>query len=281
MNYFLLSTITRILLGKLRKYHKEDPQLLVFSRDFIGEEIFAYGVYEKNDIKTILKALDFDSKQHTILDIGANIGNHAVQFAKHFNKVHCFEPNHLAFQVLQLNTRNLSNVIIHPYGLSNRYGKLGFSIPEGNLGGGGVTLKNNNKTLTIEVKKGDEVVSEAFAVIKIDIEGHEFEAISGLEKKIILNKPIICFELINETEKDLIIIEKLKSLGYNNFYIPKQVKLFGRAVNSFSLQFFAQLFSKQQDTLVPIKNFNGKMYNLIICEHPSSSFKIKQKQIKS
>ncbi|MFC7357410.1 FkbM family methyltransferase [Jejudonia soesokkakensis] len=279
MKYYFLSTVTRILLGKLRKYHKGEPQLLVFSRDFIGEEVFAYGVYEKHDIATIINSLDFDTRKHVILDIGANIGNHTLQFSKHFKKVFSFEPNPLVFEVLKLNTRNLSNVILHPFGLSNTSQILNLQVPEDNIGGGGITTKEDDSTQKIKVKRGDDVIFEDFSIMKIDIEGHELEAIIGFENAIKKQKPIICFEFINNSNKALKLIEKLKNLGYSNFYMTNQPKLLGFSVNSFTFQLLAQLFSRKTNELIPLKKIDKKFYNLIIAENPSSANRINKKKI--
>ena len=46
------------------------------------------------------------------LDVGANIGNHTVRFsAPKFEKVYCYEPNKVAFYLLSINTKPLSNVV--------------------------------------------------------------------------------------------------------------------------------------------------------------------------
>ncbi len=281
MKYYILSHITRLFLGALRKYHRKEGKLLVFSNDFIGEEVFAYGIYERNEINTLLAVLDFESSDEVILDIGANVGNHAIQFAKHFKKVICFEPNKLMFDVLKLNTRHAENVIHYNVGLSDS-NKEGFlQIPNDNFGGGSVTQSINKKNIPISLKRGDDFLQVEFSVIKIDVEGHETKALSGLEELIIKNKPLICFELIHKTSDDLAIIELLKKIGYAHFYVPFQKSLFPNSgKKSFTKNFIDGLLFKPKNQLKEIDHFNDSFYNMILCEHADSNFKVKKGMIK-
>lgn len=282
MKYYLLSTITRFLLGKLRKYHKQEEQLLVFSNDFIGEEIFSYGVYEKNEISIIIASLDFDISKNNALDIGANIGNHAVQFSNYFKEVYCFEPNRTIFDVLKINTRNRTNTRLYNFGLSNQNTISYLNVPDHNFGGASVTSSKTNNTAEIELKVCDDFFDEEFALVKIDVEGHETNVLQGMTKLIAKNKPIICFELINTDENSQGLIKKLKEFGYLNYYIPfKKSIFFKKNSNSFFVSFINGLFFKKSWQLIEIKKFNKKFYNLILCEHKDSQYKIKRDNIKS
>jgi len=281
VKYYLLSTLTRFFLGKLRKYHKREKQLLVFSNDFIGEEIFSYGVYEKNEIHTIIASLDFDISKNNALDIGANIGNHSVQFSKHFNNVYCFEPNKLIFDVLTINTRNLTNIHLFNFGLSNQNTRSYLNIPDNNFGGASITSSKTKNSVEIELKVCDDFFDKKFALLKIDVEGHEPEALRGMKKSIAKNKPVICFELINALESGNELIQELRAMGYNNFYIPYKPGFFMKKnSNSFLITFLYGLFFKKKQKLVEVKNFNKRFYNLILCEQEDSQYRIKQENIK-
>lgn len=281
MKYYVLSHITRILLSKLRKYHQKDEQLLVFSKDFIGEEIFSFGVYERAEIQIITNILDFNTYQHTMLDVGANIGNHAVYFSNIFNKVICYEVNPYIFSVLKINTCSKKNIEINNWGLSNTTRSGFLSIPENNFGGASVVDTKGENTISVELKKGDDYIEDAFALIKIDIEGHEVMALKGLGLSISKNKPIICFELIKRSKLDIEIIDLLKEMGYSRFFIPYSKSLFSKkSQKSFIENFIDGLFFKTKHQLKEINSFHAPFYNMIICEHPSSNYKIKSEFIK-
>jgi FkbM family methyltransferase len=282
VKYYLLSTITRILLGKLRKYHKTEEQLLVFSKDFIGEEIFSFGVYEKKEIETIIASLDFDLSKNNALDIGANIGNHSVQFSNYFNTVYSFEPNKIIYEALEINIRKHPNIHPHNVGLSDENKNSYLSIPNHNFGGATVTSEKGEDVVEIHLKVLDDFFDDEFSLVKIDIEGHEPQALRGMRKLIEKNKPVICFELINTLDSGQDIINELKELGYKNFYIPYEPGFFmKRKSNSFTMTFLYGLFFKQKKKLVEVTNFNKRFYNLILCEQKDSKYRIKKESIRN
>ncbi|MDZ7769101.1 MAG: hypothetical protein U5K38_08495 [Woeseiaceae bacterium] len=55
-------------------------RITVFSNDFIGKKIARVGLYEKESLE-YLNALLSRMDAPVVLDIGANIGNHALAFA--------------------------------------------------------------------------------------------------------------------------------------------------------------------------------------------------------
>ena len=70
-------------------------------------------------------------------------------------------------------------------------------MSENNLNMGGSKLTSKNKSnLKVSLKKLDNFLIDCdnISLIKIDIEGHEIEALKGAEKIIKKNKPIIIFE---------------------------------------------------------------------------------------
>lgn len=281
MKYYLFSTLTRFLLGKLRKYHKDDEQMLVFSRDFIGEEIFAYGSYEKTEIKTIIGSFKFDSTKFNALDIGANIGNHSLVFSKHFKNVYCFEPNNIVYHVLKLNTLNKKNIKLHNIGLSDQNTKSFLSVPQGNIGGGEVLSKKDKDNVEISLKRFDENFNVDFSFVKIDIEGHELSALNGMKDSLIKYKPLISFELINSSDHKNDLIRFLRNLGYNNFYIPYEPKLFFlKNSRSFLSKLLSGLFLKNKCQLKKLENFERPFYNIVVCEHQSSNFRINKNSIR-
>jgi len=139
------------------------------------------------------------------LDVGANVGNHAV-FALKFlkaSKVVAFEPNPVARKILLVNIalNELSNrVEIHPLGLSDRNFSAAISIPTGNMGGARLE-ETDGEDGVIAVRSGDPFfVDRKVDFIKIDAEGCEISVLSGLGNTISRDRPTIFVEVdeINE-----------------------------------------------------------------------------------
>ncbi|MEZ4779881.1 MAG: FkbM family methyltransferase [Flavobacteriaceae bacterium] len=279
MKYYILSRLTRVLLGKLRKYHQGDNQLLIFSQDYIGEEVVSFGAYEKYEIEIIKKALPFDFSNHTALDIGANIGTHALPLSRIFKKVICFEPHPFLFEVLKINTRGKGAFEYHKVGLYSENRTASLVVPKNNLGGGTLSFEGKGD-YTVELKKGDNIIKEPFAFAKIDVEGQEAQVVSGMEELIAKYKPIICFEFIHKDPESLSIFKVLEKLGYQNFYIPHSKSLLPSAKrNRFFIDFLDGLIFKKTFQLKTLRSFTKNYYPLIFCDREDSAFRIKKEVI--
>ena len=65
------------------------------------------------------------------LDIGANIGNHAILFSEFVGQVFASEPNPLAFEILELDVKNNSqNVTPLNFALSDHQREVGSLLVE-------------------------------------------------------------------------------------------------------------------------------------------------------
>jgi FkbM family methyltransferase len=133
----------------------------------------------------------------TFLDVGSNVGNHAVYAATVMNapKVICVEPNPVAAEVLELNL--LLNDLrarteILRCGFSSRavQAHIGWS-PAGNLGATHFVEGSG----PVSMVRGDDVVQGDVGFIKIDAEGFELDVLAGLETTIARCRPPIFVEV--------------------------------------------------------------------------------------
>lgn len=153
--------------------------------------------YEAPELRWIAKLAPPDA---TFIDIGANIGNHALYFAKFLGaaKVIPVEPNPVAYRLLMANT------------LLNRVGdvvdltRLGVGLSNRNIGGFAVEERERNigGTRMLEdggdlwVYRGDTLFAgETPSVIKIDVEGMEIDVLAGLEATIATHRPLLLVEV--------------------------------------------------------------------------------------
>ena len=198
-------------------------QLVVFSFDYIALRINIDGVYELEELDTFFSWIGqyrekvFDG---VALDIGANIGNHSLYFSDYFKKVLSFELIPRTFKVLSLNSELAKNITCFNVGLSDCEKLALIHINPSNMGGSGITGKGTHSQ-TISLKTLDSLIDplEDIKLIKIDVEGHEYEALLGSEEVIRRNNPIILFE---QHKADFIdgqskVISLIRSFGYSHF----------------------------------------------------------------
>ena len=158
-----------------------------------------------------------------ILDIGGNIGFNALMYSD-YASVHTFEPFY--HEIIQKNIdQNTTKhpITLHTYGLSNTDHESDFYIPqrEGDLcnyGGSGLVFSSNSvKTKEkISLKTLDSVYTGTPCLLKIDVEGHEFEVLQGAEQTIRNHLPHVYIEIFDFANGP--VPEFMKSLGYTTVY---------------------------------------------------------------
>ncbi len=172
------------------------------SNGFIDTQIFTTGSYEL-DILTVMK--HHLKSGDTFIDIGGNIGWHTLfgaQVVGPTGHVYTFEP--IQKLVAQLNSSIDNNtlsdrVTIFPFGCSTQESTQQLNINPINIGGSSVfSLKTaSNKSETITLKRADTVLAGLVSnvtLIKIDTEGYELEALTGLTGILENHKPTLLIE---------------------------------------------------------------------------------------
>jgi len=158
-----------------------------------------YGQFFEIDELTTLREVIGTGK--TIVEVGANIGNHLAFYAQHMQakKIFPFEPNPDSISLLNRNIKanGLESVIDTRgigIGAGARHGTFSIVLPiENNLG---AARLSEDKTGELEVYPLDErLAGETVDFIKIDVEGMEFEVLAGAEKLIERNRPVMMIEV--------------------------------------------------------------------------------------
>jgi FkbM family methyltransferase len=146
-------------------------------------------------------------KDDVVIDIGANRGTYAYLMYKLVAKggaVFAFEPNPYLFQYLQNNLKG-TPIKLYQLALSNQVDKVDFYV---HIEGASPTsslevldvLHNDRlvKKVSVQSDTLDRVIGSNIKVnlIKVDVEGHEPQVLSGCEEIINLHRPYIIFEYI-------------------------------------------------------------------------------------
>ncbi|MES1991457.1 MAG: FkbM family methyltransferase [Pseudomonadota bacterium] len=136
----------------------------------------------------------------TIVEVGANIGNHLVFYAQHLEakKIFPFEPNPVAVALLDKNIHaNKLEAVIDKRGIGigagAEYGKFSVMLPgENNLGAARLEAGSGE----LEVFPLDETLKgEQVDFMKIDVEGMEFDVLQGAKGIIGRDKPTLMVEV--------------------------------------------------------------------------------------
>lgn len=160
--------------------------LRVDDLDSLG--LLASREYEPYETSLLMSLVTPDS---TVVDIGANIGYHTVQFARATGsrgRVYAFEPDPDNLRILRHNVRTnrLDNVVVVPKAASDATGTLALYRSSENRGDHRVYDSGDGRTaVAIDAVAPDEVLlgeSGPVSVIKLDIQGAESHAIAGMPR---------------------------------------------------------------------------------------------------
>lgn len=188
---------------------EQRKRLAVRCREHLGLIVRGAKAYEAQYVEALRNII---KPGQTVFDIGANIGFYSVLFSEWVGprgKVIAYEPdpdNHnLLLRNLELN--NCQNVEVRPVALADRSGQSVFSVDHvthmtGHLGAGatyGETIFGKSKEDLIRVPTStlDDEVREFGApeIIKMDIEGGEYDALRGARSLLQTDRPIIVSEM--------------------------------------------------------------------------------------
>jgi FkbM family methyltransferase len=200
------------------------------TKDFIGSRIFHAHVWEP-EIIDIYKSLL--QPYYIVVDIGAHMGFHTINFAFNAKHVYAFEPQLPLYNQLRGNVflNGLdSQITCFNVGLgeTNKQSSFGDLWKHNSLNWdgnwevelinyGGRSLEDNLGTNEIEIRTLDSFNLHPH-FIKMDIEGYELKALQGAQKTIETSKPILFFETFPEMQEE--VFKFIKSLGYEIFTIP-------------------------------------------------------------
>lgn len=204
--------------------------LLLHIDDWIQENLYFLGEYEKAELTSIKQFLNHDS---IFIDIGANIGLYTLFASKIINKngqIISFEPFSENFKSLAKNVslNRVSNVSLEKMAIGEKDGVIKLYYDENEKNSGMVSTISLEKGAQEEVKLislDSYLKNESFTkidLIKIDIEGFEHSALLGMKSTLTRYHPTLLIEILN-TDKSFtnesICHQLLTDMGYNKYFI--------------------------------------------------------------
>jgi len=243
---------------------------LVFSEKLLsynlGKDIylFLYTTFKKvfeSDELTMMSANI--PKNTTVIDIGANVGLLSKYFSKCVGSggsVIAIEPDPVALDLLKYNLQKTksSNVHVFPVACGSEDGEIAFTQNLGNRADNRVmadaVMMPHQKQIKVPVRsfsslaKENTQVFQNISFIKMDVQGYEFSAVTGMASWLQQqhNKPTLCLELwpygLKQANSSIVeLIQLLQSCGYG---IQEDVKT--RLLNNMDKDYYETIVFKPQ-----------------------------------
>jgi FkbM family methyltransferase len=162
---------------------------------YFGDKVRKYGKRDR------LAAYQYVRNWRRSLDVGANVGIFACDFAHRFEEVVAFEPVPATRDCLAANAPR--NVRIEPYAISDQDGLLNmYQTPSS---GASFVCSHPDVTTPFDELDADKIVEveartidsfefDAVDLIKLDIQGAEYPALVGARETILRHRPVVMVE---------------------------------------------------------------------------------------
>ena len=208
-------------------------------------------IYNQN-LENELLLLKYLVKQDDVfLDVGSNIGQYIFMATKVLQgkNIYAFEPNPVLYKRLK---KIFNQVNVVDIAFSDTNSSATFKIPSSNeieyfaRGTLNINFKEDNETksqlINVKSQKMDTFCEEKkikkINLIKIDVEGHELNAINGALTTIKTHSPILIIEIEQRHHQQNIkeIINYIKAMGYACFYFDINKKIIEELTDIFSVE---------------------------------------------
>lgn len=213
----------------------EDIAIYCNADNYIEWSILSNGTYEDEIGKLIHISL---RNGDAALDIGGNIGLQSIRMSQCVGlagQVYAFEPLNYLQEKFKKNIalNRADNVTLFPFALSDMEGSSEFNINPENWNQGTFSLLHNEasgKKQVVNIKVADQLPEltalPALSLVKIDVEGFEYQVLRGMKNLLQQHKPRIIFEYDagywNKTGQDIkSCYQFLDGLGYTLYQINK------------------------------------------------------------
>lgn len=173
------------------------------TKNLIDRSVFFLGAYEKGMLKFIRETLE-KSKDKIFIDIGANVGHHALFASKYAKQVYAFEPYQSVRTALEekIDINKLKNIKVLPFALGSSDKQ--FPYCETNEAEFLKDYRPSQSSQNLIIKNGTPLFEKlnitTASLVRLDTEGFEASALKGLMPFLQKTKPVIIMEFNSESE---------------------------------------------------------------------------------
>lgn len=200
--------------------------------DWIQHKMYFVGGYEESELQVLKSIL---REGDVFVDAGANMGLytlHASRWVGSGGRVISFEPLSANFASLtdHISTNKLNNVRPEQLALGNKNDlvTIAYDPEEKNLGMASTNHSDQGVIEEIQMVTLDSYLQDHAAdlnrvdFIKIDIEGHEYAALTGMHDTLTKHRPALLIEILEDHTipgNEQNIQQYLENMGYRKYFI--------------------------------------------------------------
>lgn len=182
-----------------------NSEILVLSESFFDEDIYSFSC---------------DLKGKIIIDVGGNIGDTALQFAKQGAVVYSFEPvppiYDIALKNINLNPDLKDNIHFFNYAISDKKGKIKISYKGEGTSTGSSTYSQNGTIYEVDTITMENIINNIGCnvdLLKLDCEGCEYKIVSNSDLSFFKEVFLEYHQFITGIDYQ-VLIDNLESQGF-------------------------------------------------------------------
>ena len=164
--------------------------------------------------------------KNTFIDVGTNVGIWSLPMMHHFKTVVSYEPSKQNLECLKANIP--TGIDLREKAIANFTGFADFHQAGKNCGDGKLCRAGVGASYQVPVVKLDDEKLSNVDLIKIDVQGWEYEVLDGAIELIKRDRPWVIFEVNEDIDK---CCELMESLDYETIRL-KSKRLFLWAPNT-------------------------------------------------
>ena len=145
--------------------------------------------------------------KRTFVDVGANVGIWSYPMIGKFNHIIGYEPSTQNIECLRANVKD--SIEIRTKAVANFVGEADFHQAGKNCGDGKLCRPGVAATYKVPVVRLDDEQLEDVDLIKIDVQGWEYEVLQGAENILKNSRPWVAFEVNQDIDECCAFMENL------------------------------------------------------------------------
>lgn len=217
--------IDAFVLMLIRGIRRVNADFLVVSDSILSDRLYEF---EAGDWETWVKRVLKPARYETVFDIGAGYGRYLPYLAKSAALVVCFEPRGESYAKLKRRSKEYTNVIVRNCAIGNRRDKVALELSSNPDMSRVVDSPATGEFAMVDQIPLDAIIGKEIPVnridwMKIDVEGHELQVLTGGMKTILTYHPKIIIEVHSRENRDK-LVHILRALGYSYRVIRESVQ---------------------------------------------------------
>lgn len=198
------------------------------SRLYLSSYYYYKRYYESRKLFEILEflSLDIPNRKITILDVGAHVGSSTKIALDIFSEasVHAFEPdrrNSMYFVNWHDSAIKRGIVSLTQKAVWNSSGEIPFQMEKSNTANNKYDKKSDNFVPCVSLDDYVDSKNLSVNIIKIDVQGFEFEVLQGASKVLLNQNPYLIIEFDESAMKERSqSVSELLTITLNSSYLP-------------------------------------------------------------